>query len=76
LFLWLSCAETGSSKVGAFKPAADTFCLDSNGTGTWEDCGNERCLQICLNGDIPLVGDWNKSGTSKVRAFRPSDGTF
>ena len=26
--------------------------------------------------DIPLVGDWNGTGTSKVGAFRPSDGTF
>jgi hypothetical protein len=29
-----------------------------------------------MNGDIPLVGDWDGGGTSKVGAFRPSDGTF
>jgi hypothetical protein len=67
---------TGSSKVGAFRPADGTFYLDYNGSGTWEGCGTDRCLQIGLNGDVPLVGDWNGHGSSKVGAFRPSDGTF
>jgi probable HAF family extracellular repeat protein len=67
---------TGSSKVGAFRPSDGTFYLDYNGSGTWEGCGTDRCLQIGLNGDIPLVGDWNLTSTSKVGAFRPSDGTF
>jgi hypothetical protein len=67
---------TGSSKVGAFRPSDGTFYLDYNGSGTWDGCGTDRCLQIGMNGDIPLVGDWNGSGTAKVGAFRPSDGTF
>jgi hypothetical protein len=66
----------GTSKVGVFRPADGTFYLDYNGSGTWEGCGTDRCLQIGLNGDIPLIGDWNGSGTSKVGAFRPADGTF
>jgi hypothetical protein len=67
---------TGTSKVGAFRPSDGTFYLDYNGSGTWEGCGTDRCLQIGMNGDKPLVGDWNGSGTTKVGAFRPSDGTF
>ena len=67
---------TGSSKVGAFRPSDGTFYLDYNGNGVWDGCGTDRCLQIGMNGDIPLVGDWNASGTSKVGAFRPSNGTF
>ena len=67
---------SGSSKVGAFRPSDGTFYLDYNGNGTWDGCGTDRCLQIGMNGDIPLVGDWNGSGSSKVGAFRPSDGTF
>ena len=67
---------SGSSKVGAFRPSDGTFYLDYNGSGTWDGCGTDRCLQIGMNGDIPLVGDWNGSGSSKVGAFRPSDGTF
>jgi hypothetical protein len=67
---------TGSGKVGAFRASDGTFYLDYNGNGVWEGCGTDRCLQIGLNGDVPFVGDWNGSGTSKVGAFRPSDGTF
>jgi hypothetical protein len=67
---------TGSAKVGAFRPSDGTFYLDYNGSGTWEGCGIDRCLQIGMLGDIPLVGDWNGTGSSKVGAFRPSDGTF
>jgi len=63
-------------KVGAFRPSDGTFYLDYDGSGTWGGCGTDRCLQIGLNGDVPLVGDWNGSGSSKVGAFRPSDGTF
>jgi len=67
---------SGTSKVGVFRPSDGTFYLDYNGSGTWDGCGVDRCLQIGLNGDVPLVGDWNGSGTSKVGTFRPSDGTF
>ena len=67
---------TWSSKVGVFRPSDGTFYLDKNGSGTWEGCATDSCLQIGQNGDTPLVGDWNGSGTSKVGAFRPADGTF
>ena len=59
-----------------FRPSDGTFYLDYNGSGTWDGCGTDRCLQIGLNGDIPLVGDWNGTGTSKVGTFRPSEGAF
>jgi len=67
---------TGSAKVGVFRPADGTFYLDYDGNGTWDGCGTDRCLQIGMSGDVPLVGDWNASGFEKVGAFRPSDGTF
>ena len=67
---------SGTSKVGAFRPSDGTFYLDYNGSGTWEGCSVDRCLQIGMLNDIALVGDWNGSGTAKVGAFRPSDGTF
>jgi hypothetical protein len=67
---------SGTDKVGVFRPSDGTFYLDYNGNGAWDGCGTDRCLQIGMLNDIPLVGDWNASGTSKVGAFRPSDGTF
>jgi hypothetical protein len=67
---------SGTAKVGAFRPSDGTFYLDYNGSGTWEGCGTDRCLQIGMLNDSPLVGDWNGSGSTKVGVFRPSDGTF
>ncbi len=67
---------SGTSKVGTFRPSAGTFYLDYNGNGVWDGCGTDSCLSMGMNGDIPLVGDWNGSGTAKVGTFRPSAGTF
>jgi hypothetical protein len=67
---------TGTSKVGAFRPTDGTFYLDANGSGTWDGCGTDRCLQIGMTGDIPLVGDWDGTAFAKVGVFRPSDGFF
>ena len=67
---------TRSTKVGAFRPSDGTFYLDYNGNGQWDGCETDRCLAIGLNGDSPLVADWDGSGSDKVGAFRPSDGTF
>ncbi len=64
------------ASVGTFRPTDGAFYLDYNGNGVWDGCGVDRCLSIGLNGDIPLVGDWNGSGTAKVGTFRPSDGAF
>ncbi len=65
-----------SPKDGFFRPSDGTFYLDYNGNGTWDGCGVDRCLRIGLNGDVPLVGDWNGTGTTKVGTFRPAEGTF
>ncbi len=67
---------SGTAKVGTFRPSDGAFYLDYNGNGAWDGCGTDRCLSIGLNGDIPLVGDWNGSGTVKVGTFRPTNGAF
>jgi hypothetical protein len=67
---------SGSAKVGVFRPSDGTFYLDADGNGQWDGCESDRCLQIGMNGDTPLVGDWDGSGSAKVGVFRPSDGTF
>ncbi len=67
---------SGTAKVGTFRPSDGTFHLDYNGNGVWDGCDTDRCLSMGLNGDIPLVGDWNGSGTAKIGTFRPTDGAF
>ena len=65
-----------AAAVGVFRSTDGVFYLDYNGNGAWDGCGTDRCLSIGMNGDVALVGDWNGTGTDKVGAFRPSDGTF
>ncbi len=67
---------SGTTKVGTFRPTDGYFYLDYNGNGRWDGCSTDRCLAIGLNGDIPVVGDWNGGGTTKVGTFRPTDGYF
>ena len=82
LFNWLYARHSGGvfvlrpDKVGTFRPGDGTFYLDATGNGHWDGCDVDRCLQIGMLNDIPRVGDWNGSGTSKVGVFRPSDGNF
>jgi len=46
----------GSRKVGAFRASDGTFCLDHNGSGTWDGRRTDRFLEIGVSGDTPLVG--------------------
>jgi CARDB len=49
---------TQPDAVGTFRPSDGAFYLDYNGNGAWDGCGTDRCLQLGLKGDIPLVGKW------------------
>jgi hypothetical protein len=66
----------GAIKLGIYRAATGMWYLDMNQNGEWDGCAIDKCVQIGLNGDIPIVGDWNGSGSGKVGVFRPSDGTF
>lgn len=64
------------AKVGVYRPSNNTFYLDTNGSGAWNGCTTDSCIGFGIAGDVPLLGDWSGSGTARVGAFRPSDGTF
>jgi hypothetical protein len=56
--------------VGVFRPSSGQWFLDLNGNGQWDGCGVERCGNFGLPGDIPVVGDWTGTGTTKIGIFR------
>ena len=76
---WNGSAD-GKSKIGVFRNG--TWYLDYPGTGVWVGCGapanpaQDACIPFGLPGDVPVVGDWNASGTIKIGVFRPSTGTW
>jgi hypothetical protein len=60
-------------KIGVYRPSTGEWFLDRNGSGTWEDCTVDLCAQPFTGSDaLPVVGDWNGSGTKKLGLFVPA----
>jgi uncharacterized repeat protein (TIGR01451 family) len=61
----------GQTKVGIYRSANGLFLLDSNGDGVFDAGDAVYNLGVGLDPtDIPVVGDWNGDGRSKVGIFR------
>ena len=63
---------SGTSKVGVVR-FGYFWILDANGNGTFDGTGPGQDLAFPfggIQGDVPVVGDWNGTGTSKVGVFR------
>lgn len=61
----------GQSDFGAvrYKNGQAWWYFDSNGNRQW-DSGVDQSLQFGLEGDIPVVGDWNGDGLSDFGVMR------
>ena len=63
---------TGWSKIGAYKNTgsdAGTWLLDYNGNFSWDGTGTDKLLYFGGPDYIPVVGDWNGTGWSKIGAY-------
>jgi hypothetical protein len=59
-------------KVGVYRPATGEWFLDRNGNGIWDGCGIDVCVQSFGAADaLPVVGDWDGSGFTKLGLFLP-----
>jgi hypothetical protein len=65
---------TGSIKLGIYRQGS--WYLDRNGNGVWDGCDGGPDRDICFHSfggyseDIPVVGDWNGNGTTKIGIYR------
>ena len=62
---------SGTSKVGIYRPSNGLFILDTNGDGVFD--GGDAVYNLGVGtqaGDVPVVGDWNGDGQTKVGLFR------
>ena len=67
----------GTTQPGLFRPATGEWFLDYNGNRAWDGCNKDRCLSsFGTAADLPVSGDWNGTGTSKIGVFRPSTGDW
>jgi hypothetical protein len=64
---------TGTSKIGLFR-LGFYWILDANGNGSLDNIngagGDQAFAYGGIAGDVPVVGDWNGNGMSKVGVFR------
>jgi hypothetical protein len=59
--------------LGLFRPSTGQWFLDRNANRAWDGCKKDTCFSnFGSQGDIPVSGDWNGTGTSKIGVFRPS----
>jgi len=63
----------GGAFIGVYRGATGTWFLDLNGNMAWD--GPPVDAVVGWGGDpsdIPVVGDWNSGGTTKIGVFRKS----
>jgi hypothetical protein len=67
----------GKSSLALYRPSTGQWFLDRNGNRAWDGCRKDNCVaSFGSQGDIPVSGDWNGSGSSKIGVFRPSTGEW
>jgi hypothetical protein len=69
---------SGTTKVGLLVPSTGLWYLDTNGNGAWDGTLTDTLANFGagLVGALPVTGDWNASGTTKVGLFVPSTGLW
>jgi hypothetical protein len=62
--------------IGFFLPSKSQWQLDLNGNGAWNSKIDLLLKPFGQNGDLPVVGDWDGSGTAKIGVFDPATGLW
>jgi hypothetical protein len=63
------------AKAGIFR-SGFLWLLDVDNDHQWDSPPDHVYAFGGIPGDIPIAGDWNGSGTSKIGIYRPSNGLF
>jgi List-Bact-rpt repeat protein len=67
----------GTTQLGFFRPSTGQWFLDVDADGAWDGCSKDLCISsFGTSGDVPVSGDWNGTGKSKIGVFRPSTGEW
>ncbi len=67
----------GKSVIATFEPEFGFWLIDSNGNGVRNGCAVDKCYSgFGQLDDLPVAGDWDGSGKTKIGVFRPSTGQW
>jgi hypothetical protein len=67
----------GKSGIATFEPKTGSWLIDANGDGKRNGCTVDTCYSgFGQLDDIPVAGDWNGSGKTKIGVFRPQTGEW
>ncbi|MGH7768317.1 MAG: hypothetical protein ACREQP_12740 [Candidatus Binatia bacterium] len=67
----------GTMNLGVFRPGTGEWHFDVNGDGDFDGCAIEACSRFFgAAGDLPVAGDWDGEGQTKIGIFRPSTGEW
>ena len=67
----------GTTQLGLFRPSTGEWFLSRNGNRSWNGCKKDTCIaNFGGTGDLPVIGDWNGTGISKIGVFRPATGEW
>jgi hypothetical protein len=68
---------SGTTQLGLFRPSTGEWFLNRNGNRAWNGCKKDTCItSFGQAGDLPVIGDWNGTGISKIGVFRPTTGEW
>jgi len=73
--IWSFKTATSPSKVGIFRDGF-FWLLDADGNRQWDDPPDQAFAYGGIAGDIPIAGDWNGDGHTKVGIYRAKNGDF
>ena len=63
----------GTTQVGLFRPSTAQWFLDKNANRSWNGCSKDLCIAAFgAAGDVPVSGDWNGTGITKIGVYRPA----
>ncbi len=63
------------ASIGTYSSVNNQWYFDGNYNGTLDGCTIDTCINFgSLPQDIPLVGDWNGGGTTKIGIYRVTNG--
>jgi Divergent InlB B-repeat domain len=71
----MTCTATFNSlavmdRIGIYRPSTGEWFLDQNGSGAWDNCQIDLCVESYgAAGSVPVVGEWDAFGVTQIGLF-------